>query len=40
MSSDKEASGGDSPAGDNDHKWSGGSVSKEVSEDDSDQDSN
>ena len=39
MSSNEDPSGGDSPAGEDDHKWSGGSASKAVSEDGSDWDS-
>ena len=39
VSSEKEPSRGDSPAGEEDQEWSGGSTSDEVSEDGSDQDS-
>ena len=39
VSSNEEPSSGDSPAGEEDHEWSGGSMSEEVSEDGSDQDS-
>ena len=40
VSSDEEPSRGDSPAEEEDCEWSGRSVSKEVSEDGSDWDSN
>ena len=39
LSSDEELSRGDSPAGEDDHEWLGRSVSEEVSDDDSDWDS-
>ena len=39
VSSNEEPSGGDSPAGEDDCEWSGRSTSEEVSEDDTDQDS-
>ena len=40
MSSNEESSGGDSPAGEEDCEWLGGSMIEEVSKDGLDQDSN